>query len=94
MDKTTFVCNMQRLIECQKQARIVSDAFGCDIDCEGFIGDLIDGYGTLILTSTANLNPEDISDTMFDHFWNSILNTEISDEELIELYEQIKNFNK
>lgn len=87
MDRNSFVIHTIRLTGCAHSAAQVAEAFGCDIDCEGFIGDLISGYGDLILKTAVNGSNEKYEEIV-ESFWNDIVNVNASLPEIRAFYDE------
>lgn len=87
MDRSTFIDNTFKLALASHNARIIAEAFGCDIDCEGFIGDLISGYGDLILMVAVN-HSESLFDELVEDFWNELINKDTDVGTIAQFYDE------
>lgn len=86
MDRDTFIKNTNNLIRENSQVRIAAEALECDIDCYGFIADLINNYGNLILkTAYGDKEPPDEA---HEEFWNSLINMQALQDEVEKFYDK------
>lgn len=87
MDRNNFVSHTLRLTGCAQCAAKLADLLGCDVDCEGFIGDLISGYGDLILETAVDSSDEKYEDIV-EPFWDNIVNANASLPEIRAFYDE------
>lgn len=87
MNRDEFVINTLKLVGCAHSASLLAASFGCDIDCEGFIGDLITGYGDLILKTAVN-NSNEKYEKLVESFWNDIVYKKASLTEIKAFYDE------
>ena len=86
MDKQTFVQKVRGLADKQDIGLKLDDLLGSDISCEGFIGDLINDCGELILSAVTGDKP--IPDRQYEQFWNCIVDQRSwTNEDIENLYE-------
>lgn len=90
MDKQTFLQQIKGLAEKQRIGFKLDDLLGSDISCEGFLGELINDYGELLLTVVTK--GKEPSDRDYEEYWNCIVNPDDwTDEDIEELYEVLSN---
>ncbi len=77
---------MENLIRSQDFGFKLDELLGVDISCAGHLGNLIDGYGDLILETAAE--GKDIPDELRERFWNLTVNS-ASKEEIKDLYKEL-----
>lgn len=68
MDKKMFCDYMHRLYQDITVGNSLNELLGADVTGEGFLGSLIDDFGSLILDSASN--GKEISDELYEGFWN------------------------
>lgn len=88
MTKENFVLEVCKLSDLIKASLDFDNILGCDASCEGFIGRLIDGYGTFLLQTV--IGDKELPEKQFETYWNTCLCGGPYDDEVAEnLYEEL-----
>lgn len=89
MDKIDFCRHVRELAMASDIGLELDNLLYANISTEGFIGNLISGYGELILETVTS---GDVSDEEYEQFWDYIFYRDNRDDEMLDtLY---KNLNK
>ena len=89
MDKNDFIIEVRNLMRLYTRGFEIDDLMGTNNTTEGFIGECLDSYGSLLLSTTST--DDEVLPNVEDYFWNMVISQpgQISDEEIKELYDEL-----
>ena len=67
----------------------LGDLLDSNISTEGALSRMVDLHGELLLDVVSEYRQ--LPDSIIDRYWNTIADADVDDDELIELYKEIKN---
>lgn len=87
MPKEDFITHVKELNSFQEQAFNLERCLGnIPIATEGFVGEILDLCGNLILEAVL---PDGISGRDYELFWNSIINESLTEQDIADLFEEL-----